>query len=52
MDPHRELWSSKSTPQTPDKGLFDTDVKCVLVHLKKKCLHLISMTSSKITCSC
>lgn len=33
MDPHRELWSSKSTPQTPDKGLFDTGVP---VHLKKK----------------
>lgn len=36
MDHHREHWSSKSTPQTPEKWLFDTDVKCVPVHLRQK----------------
>lgn len=39
MDHHREHWSSKSIPQTPEKWLFDTDVKCVPVHLRqKKCI--------------
>lgn len=40
MDHHREHWSSKSTPQTPEKWLFDTDVKCVPVHLRQKKVYI------------
>lgn len=32
MDPHREHCSSKSTPQTPEKWLFDTDHKYMYMY--------------------